>query len=114
MCNILRLSRTSVGVQGNLLKCVELAPELLVPLFSMVSDGFSDEPSEGLTVAAECPTSLQPLVSMDPEKMEAAMVSVSLALEEAPGKVDRIRSPAKGLLWQGFLGREPFLYLHLR
>jgi hypothetical protein len=59
---------------------------VLALLLLVVSDGFFDEPSEGLAFAVECLTSLQPLVSMDPDKMEAAVVSVSPAVEEAPGK----------------------------
>ena len=74
------MERVSAVVQGDLLKCMEPVSKLLVlaPLLSVVSDGFFDEPSEGLAFAVECLTSLQPLVSMDPDKMDAVVVSLYL------------------------------------
>lgn len=59
-----------------------------------VSNGFSDKPSDIIAIAVECSSSLQPLVSSDPEKMEAAVASVSPAVGKAFGKTDRKPAPA--------------------
>ena len=71
-------------------------PPALAPKTSEVSNCFSDEPSDGIASIVKCSSSLQPLVSSDPEKMEAAVASVSPAVGKAYGKTDRKPSPATG------------------
>ena len=71
-------------------------PPVPAPMTSEVSDGFSDKPNYSIASTVECSWSLQPLVSSDPEKMEAVVASVSLAVGKASGKTDRKPSLSTG------------------
>lgn len=79
---------------------VEPASELPVsaPKTSVVSDGFSNEPSDGIAFAVECSSSLQLLVS------SVLVASVSLVLGKASGKSERKLSLTMCLIRWGFFG----------
>ena len=107
----------SMVVRGDLLKSMESvieAPELAPPI-SVVSNGFSNVPREGLTLAMVCLTSPQSMVSADPVQMEAAgWLLFFKRWRNPPSRLIGNLLRRKVCSGRDFLGQELFLHLRLR